>query len=203
MKKIVKFIVMLAAIILLFGIGVLSADKYALRTQILRMHVIANSDSKNDQAAKLCVRDSVIKYLEQLLHVVDDVTVARVLISQNIDKLEKIANEKLRELGNDSYATVKLTTEKFDKRKYDTFSLPSGVYDSLRIEIGSGEGKNWWCVVFPALCVPKTFDEFENVAVSSGFDEDFVGALSNERKFSVRFYFLDCIGKIENFLNNS
>ena len=203
MKITVKFLLIMVLIISLFCAGVLTADKYVLRTQVIRMHVIADSDSQADQIAKLCVRDAVVERLEKYLCDVNDVAEARKFIRQELGALEEIANAALKLVGSDDFATVTLTTEKFGKRKYDTFSLPSGIYESLRVEIGSGKGRNWWCVVFPALCAPKTIDEFESVAVSNGFHENFVDSLSNDRKYNIRFYLLDCIGKIENFLNYS
>jgi len=84
-------------------------------------------------------------------------------------------------------------------RNYDTFRLPAGVYESLRIVIGEGEGKNWWCVVFPELCLPATAEGFESVAVGSGFSEALSGALTGETQYEIRFFLLDCFGRLENF----
>jgi stage II sporulation protein R len=114
--------------------------------------------------------------------------------------LEDVANSTLTQLGSGDKASVFLTKEAFGIRQYDTFSLPSGVYDSLRIEIGQAKGRNWWCVVFPALCLPTTTDGFEDVAASAGFNESLTDTLTTEDGYEIRFYLLDCIGRLENII---
>ena len=99
-------------------------------------------------------------------------------------------------------AKVTLSTEYYDTRLYDTFKLPAGVYDSLKITIGEHKGKNWWCVVFPSLCLPATTDSFESVAVSAGFDSRLANTLSENRKFEIRFFLLDFLGRIEKVVCN-
>ena len=91
--------------------------------------------------------------------------------------------------------TVSLTEEAFTTREYDTFSLPAGVYKALRIVIGEGEGKNWWCVVFPRLCVGTEAD-FVETASMAGLSDDLTGALEGE--YEIRFWLLDKIGEIKN-----
>ncbi len=188
---------------LLFCVGILLADKQTLRTQIVRMHVVANSDSTKDQNDKLAVRDAVMQYLQENLKDIKDIYAARQILSKELGTLESIANQTLSVVGSKYSARVTLTQEEFEKREYDTFSLPAGVYESLRIQIGNGEGKNWWCVVFPSFCVPATGDCFQSTAVSSGFDQALVDTLANDEVYVLRFFLLDCLGKIENFLNIS
>ena len=91
--------------------------------------------------------------------------------------------------------------EEFATRYYDTFTLPAGIYEALRITIGEGEGQNWWCVVFPTLCVGATVEEFEETAHCAGFSDGLTGALTGEDGYEVRFFFLDALGKLENFLH--
>ena len=88
-----------------------------------------------------------------------------------------------------------LDKEVFDTRYYDTFTLPAGVYEALRITIGEGEGKNWWCVGFPTLCLPATSEGFEDVAAGAGFPDTLTAALEGERGYRVRFILLDLLGK--------
>lgn len=203
MKKIVRLFWIITALMLMFYAGVLIADKQALQTQIIRMHVIADSDNSQDQAVKLAVRDVLIQHLQAILRDVTDVSSVKSILIQELDVLEKLANQTLATLDSNDSATVILLQEEFDRREYDTFSLPAGIYESLCVRIGSGEGKNWWCVVFPSLCIPTTPDGFEATAVSSGFEEGLAGALSKNGSHTFRFYLLDCIGRIENFLNIS
>ena len=197
---ILKVILILVFIIALLFTGTLLSDKYVLRKQILRMHVIAASNSSEDQGTKLRVRDAVLDYLQNIIGDKRDISAVREFISQEIDTLQAVANCALMEAGSKDVAQVTLTLEEFSKREYDTFSLPSGVYESLQIRIGAGEGKNWWCVVFPALCTPDTTDTFCSTAVSSGFNEGLADTLANDREYEIRFFILDCLGKIENFL---
>ena len=97
---------------------------------------------------------------------------------------------------------MSLKEECFDIRHYDTFSLPSGVYTSLRVEIGEAEGKNWWCVAFPSLCMPATSEKFAEVAVDAGLSDKLTQSISGNEKVEILFYFLDLIGNLENFLHN-
>ena len=93
-------------------------------------------------------------------------------------------------------AVVTFLKEKFPVREYDSFTLPSGVYESLRITIGDGEGRNWWCVVFPKLCVSAA--SVEDTAAGAGFSEPLTDAITQKQGYRIRFLLLDILGKIEN-----
>ena len=86
--------------------------------------------------------------------------------------------------------------ETFDIRKYDTFTLPAGVYESLRVVIGEGEGHNWWCVAFPTLCTSATTEGFEMAAQTAGMDDTLSETLTGD--YQLRFYLLDALGRVEN-----
>ena len=116
-------------------------------------------------------------------------------------KIEAVANRVLRESGREEVATVSLRLEEFGTRYYDTFTLPAGIYESLRITIGEGAGKNWWCVVFPALCVGATVEEFSETAQCAGLSGSLTAALAGEEDYEVRFFVLDALGRLENFLH--
>jgi stage II sporulation protein R len=138
--------------------------------------------------------------LEAVMAQLPDMEAAKVYIQTNLPELETIANNALQTGGSAKKAVVSLMEEAFPIREYDTFTLPAGVYESLRVTIGEGEGKNWWCVVFPRLCVSATSQGFEDTAVSAGFSGSLTGALKGEPKYRVRFYLLDCLGWIQNIL---
>lgn len=199
MKKFIGILISLG--LLLFGLCVVDIwqDKGILQQNIIRLHVVANSDSEEDQSAKLQVRDAVIAYLQPLTAGISNKEKAMELITDQLPTIQQIANEKLAELGEKERTVVSLGAETFRTRKYETFSLPAGVYDSLRIQIGEGEGENWWCVVFPSLCLPTTSDGFRDTAVSSGFSVELGNTLSNKRK--LRFFILDCLGRMENLFH--
>lgn len=200
MRKAVKTLVCcLIVTALIWCVGVIS-DRRQLTQNIIRLHVVANSDEAEDQAVKLRVRDAVTESLRQELQQLTDVEAAKEYLRENLPKLQKIANQTLKEAGFDEQAVVSLCREAFSTRIYDTFTLPAGVYEALRITIGEGNGKNWWCVVFPALCLPATSKEVEDSAVNAGFSEELSGALAGEDGYEIRFFLLDVLGKGENIL---
>lgn len=200
MSKLVKRLVIFGVLALcVYGIGLLK-DKQSLRDDLIRLHVVADSDSEEDQAVKLQVRDAVIDALQDKMDGRWDAAQAKEYLQGHLEELQTVANEKLRSLGSTDTALVTLGLEEFPVRVYDTFTLPSGVYESLRVTIGEGEGKNWWCVVFPSLCVSATSDGFSDTAAAAGFPESLTDTLTGE--YEIRFFLLDCLGKAENFLSD-
>ena len=200
MKKILKRIVLCACIAGCVWCWELISDRQTLNKELIRLHVVAASDSEEDQAIKLRVRDAVIESISEDLANVADMEQARAYILENLPKIQKTANDTLEALGCTDEAVATLKEELFDTRVYDTFTLPAGVYDALRITIGEGEGKNWWCVAFPTLCIPATSEGFEEVAAGAGFSETLTETLEGEYK--IRFYLLDLLGRLEGILWN-
>jgi len=198
LKKQVKRIFFLAVLVCSVWLGGLLADLYTLQQDILRLHVVANSDSDADQDVKLQVRDAILGSLEQGLAQARDVEEAKMYIRSVLPELEQIANETLSKAGFTESAVVSLEQEAFPVRDYDTFRLPSGVYQSLRVRIGDAEGKNWWCVVFPELCMSATTNEFAEVAAMEGIPDRLSGSLTGE--YEIRFWILDQLGRLGNFL---
>lgn len=133
---------------LLFGLWA-SARSRALSEGLIRLHVLAVSDDENEQHIKLAVRDSVLAYLEPQLDAAPDVTAARGIISAGLDGIRSAAEAA----AEGRPVTVTLSREYYPTRDYGSFALPAGSYESLRVVLGEGEGHNWWCVVFPPLCL--------------------------------------------------
>ena len=175
-------------------------ERHQLSEGLIRFHVVAASDSWEDQSVKLKVRDAVLGSIEKDLRTISDVSAAREYLQENIPKIQKIVNQTLQQNGFPEVSAVTLCKETFPIRYYDTFKLPSGVYESLRIVIGEGDGKNWWCVAFPTLCIPATSTEFLDAAVSAGFSEGMSTALVGDNNFTLRFFFLEQLGQLENIL---
>ena len=198
MKKLLKRVFVCLMLVCFVYTFALIGDRQTLKNELIRLHVVAASDSEEDQAIKLRVRDAVLESLQAGLADVTDVTAAKVWIEENLPKLEAVANEVLAAAGCGDLATVRLQAEEFAARVYDTFTLPAGVYDALRITIGEGEGRNWWCVAFPSLCLPATAEDFEAVAAGAGFSGELTGSLTGE--YELRFYLLDLLGQFENFI---
>ncbi len=199
MKKLTKRIFLCLLFAASVWCGSLLADRERLNEELIRFHVVANSDSSEDQAVKLRVRDAVLAGIQADMNRISDVSEAKAYLEENIPKLESIANSTLEAAGFDGKAVVTLCREAFDTRYYDTFTLPAGVYEALRITIGEGEGHNWWCVAFPSLCLPATVTEFEDTAAGAGFPEPLTGALTGEEEYETRFFLLDALGQLENY----
>ena len=199
MKKLLKPVFICFLLVCLVYTIALVGDRQKLRGELIRLHVVAASDSEEDQAIKLQVRDAVLESLQAGLENATDIEAAKAYIESQLPKLEAAANQVLAAAGCGDVATVSLQVEEFAARVYDTFSLPAGLYDSLRVTIGEGEGRNWWCVTFPTLCIPATTEGFEAVAAGAGFSEELTGSLTGE--YEVRFYLLDLLGQLENFLH--
>ena len=180
-------------------IGMLLADRHKLRQELIRFHVVASSDSQEDQAVKLQVRDAVLGAFREELQNLQDMEQAKAYLQENLPKIEAIANDVLAQAGFSDRAKASLCVEEFTTRVYDTLTLPAGIYESLRIVIGEGEGHNWWCVVFPSLCLPATSEGFEEVACGAGFSDTLTDTL--EGNHEIRFFVLDVLGSVENFLH--
>lgn len=186
---------MVALAVVFVWCGRLVADSNSLKKELIRLHVVGASDSLEDQEVKLKVRDAVLASLEEGLRDVTDVDSAVDYVGRMLPKVEAAANRVLAEAGFADTVQVSLTEEAFPTRDYDTFSLPAGVYQALRVVIGEGEGRNWWCVVFPQLCGAEEFVETANVAGMSG---ELAGTLEGE--YEIRFWLLEKIGEARNFL---
>ena len=200
MKKGLKALLVCFLLAALVWCGTLIADRQRLSQELIRLHVVANSDSREDQELKLRVRDAVTESLGKALSDVQDVDAAKAYLQDNLPKLQALANRVLEEAGSAQRAVVKLCREGFPTRDYDTFSLPAGIYESLRIVIGEGEGRNWWCVVFPGLCTPETEEDFSAAAAGAGFPPSLTRALTGEEGYEIRFFLLDQLGKLEKLL---
>ncbi len=198
MRKILIFALILT--VLVYSAG-LVRDLWTLQSGVIRLHVVGASDSEADQAVKLQVRDAVNSYLSQRLDGVSDREQALVVLEGELAVLEAISNSVLEEAGFLDRAQVSLEKEAFPLRNYDTFSLPSGVYETLRIRIGAAQGRNWWCVVFPSFCLGAAAENPDAVAAGAGFSQELSGAITGEIEYELRFYFLDCLGQVQNFFH--
>ena len=169
-----------------------------LSEKLIRLHVVANSDEPDDQAVKLLVRDAVLQEASIALENTDDPESA--LLSA-LPALTRAANETLALQGSSDTASVSLRRELFPTREYDTFRLPAGVYKSLRVTIGKGEGHNWWCVVFPALCLPASSEELTEACFAAGLTEEEVAVLTEDtEEIELEFKTLELLSKLKKLL---
>lgn len=170
------------------------AQQRQLSTELIRLHVVANSDSSEDQAIKLQVRDAVLKQLEPALSGLENTEAAGKIISSDFDEIRKTAGSILQKNGKSPKVRVSLTTEAFSTRSYGSFSLPAGDYLSLRIVLGEGSGKNWWCVVFPPLC--STAAEAETFEQLSPGSKDLISG-----QYKLKFHILELFRQIRSSLS--
>ena len=155
----------------------------ALADKLIRLHVLANSDTPEDQALKLKVRDGVLAAAEGE--------------TPDLEALRKAAQAVVQSNGYDYPVTVTREYCWFDSREYDTFSLPAGYYDAVRVLIGEGAGQNWWCVVYPPLCAGVCEEELIETAKKYGWTEKEISLICEERGYIIRFRLADFWGKLQ------
>lgn len=136
---------------------------------VLRLHILANSDSESDQALKLQVRDAVLDYAKREFTAVENKAQAMALAERELEQLEQVAEQVLREKGCDMPVTASVEHTFFPTKVYDNGTrLPAGFYDALRLEIGQAKGKNWWCILYPALCFGGSIEQSEQALGEQG-----------------------------------
>lgn len=183
-----------AAAILYAGQSLLLQKEIADKT--VRLHVVANSDSPADQQQKLIVRDAVLQQVSLLTVDCNTAQEAKAVIRENLPLIKRAAQKVCGE-----EITVSLQRESFETRYYETFTLPAGEYPALRVSIGQAQGKNWWCVVFPSLCVSATSQAVEEAALTGGFTRDEAELISGGmQEYELRFVTLEWLKKLGDFL---
>ena len=197
-KRTLALVLLIISALTVSVCAALQAQQQRMSEKIIRLHVVANSDSSADQAIKLHVRDAVLAAARQALQDADDPQQA---IAQALPALEAAANAALAAQGSRETARVSFRRELFPTREYDTFSLPSGVYRSLRVTIGAGGGHNWWCVIFPSLCVPATADGFVQAAEAGGFTRAEIGLMTQaDEGYVLKFRSLELLQALKKVL---
>ncbi len=164
------------------------AQQQKLSGELVRLHVIAASDSDADQALKLRIRDRALMHLTPLLDRAQSVDDARAVIESELPHLKKLANDEIAAAGFDYSAAAALSPERYPTREYMGFALPAGSYLSLRITLGGGEGQNWWCVVFPPLCMTAV-EECESIATLSENSKKLIFA--EEEEYILKFRLIE------------
>ena len=173
-----------------------------LANSLIRFHVIANSDSDEDQALKLKVRDTVLKKMQGYLKESNNIDLTRQILFNHIDEVKAIAEEVIKENDYSYKVKVSLGDADFPTKTYGDIVLPAGKYEALRIEIGNADGRNWWCVMFPPLCfvdvsqgvVPeKSKNELKNILTEEEYDSVLMN--KNKREVKVKFKLVELIEK--------
>lgn len=154
--------------------------------EVFRLHIVANSDSDEDQQVKLRIRDKVLEAAGELFEFAGSKEYAEKIAEENLDKFKEAAASVLNESGFSCGVKAELAKMYFPTRYYEDYTLPSGMYDALRLTIGEGKGHNWWCVMYPSLCVaPSNERDEEAKKVFSDSEYDLVKHEKQEYKFKI------------------
>ena len=177
----------------------LSWQQSELAQRMVRLHVIANSDSQDDQTLKLQVRDAVLEQAAVYLEEVSDVESAVAVLTAHLEELSLVGQAVVEREGYSYPVAAQLGSTHFPTKYYDGFALPAGDYQALRVVIGAGEGENWWCVAFPTLCVSAA-SEWQTTAVSGGLTEEDVALMAGEEGYVLKFKCLELWDRLKTIL---
>ncbi len=195
MKRAFGLVFLLVFFFSLWTAGMDEAAASGLPDKLLRLRVIAESDASADQADKLLVRDAVLAALEPRIADCASLEEARAAALEALPQLAEAAGKALEEAGRPRSLTLRLGAEDCPLRAYETFTLPAGNYETLTVTLGAGEGHNWWCVVFPPLCLAaagESGEEDEEWSVFSPAEQRLMTAGSVE----IRFRCLELLQKL-------
>lgn len=188
-----------AVTLILTSVSSFAESRRTLEDSVFRLHILANSDSEADQTLKLKVRDAVLAEVPELFGDCQSKSEAEAAAAQNMPRILETAKRTLSENGCEYGVSAEICEMYFDDRTYGDIVMPSGNYSALRITIGDAKGKNWWCVMFPSLCLPAAMD-FEGLAEESKgyFTDEELYILENHSEYEVRFYFAELFEKLLN-----
>ena len=178
----------------------LGAEQSALADQVIRLHVIANSDSREDQALKLAVRDRVLEAAEGLYPPDADLEQARAVLEENLEALAAAGQAEVEARGYGYPVTARLERCWFPTKEYGDFALPAGTYEALRVVIGDGAGANWWCVAFPPLCLGAASETVDEAAQAGLFTDGQAKLIRQEEGYVLKFKCLELLGQLQGWL---
>ena len=193
MKLFVKSACIAFVLVVIYSLIPFQAQCDNISNDVFRLHILANSDSEYDQSVKLKIRDRVLEYSKSLFESASSKDEAESLISQNLDNITRVAQNELKYLGCGQNVKAEIKKMYFTTRYYDSYTLPSGMYDALRITIGSGKGHNWWCVMYPSICVSAASEQDEKA--KQALDDGEYDIIKNE-KYSYKFKVVELFEKL-------
>ncbi len=178
--------------------GFAAADE--VKDSCLRLHILAASDSEEDQRVKLLVRDALLEKGADIFTGNASAEEAAIQIEKNKEILEETADRILEENGMDYKSSISITDEYFDTRQYDGITLPAGIYKACKVILGEGKGHNWWCIMFPPLCLPAaTKAEDEAYAV---FGENGGNLVTGKDGYVIKFRIVEIAGQVIDAIKN-
>ena len=178
----------------------------SISSKIFRLHIIANSDSFEDQSLKLRVRDRILKDFGFEMSKSENLYEAEILAEENLENIKISAEDELLKSGCKYPVNVEVVNMHFNTRIYENITLPAGNYDALRITIGNAKGKNWWCVMFPPMCLPVAQTEEEMSGneneISEVLDNSEFQIITNFGNYQIEFKLIELFSELNDFLNN-
>ena len=196
-KKLFVFLPLLLIFTLLFGsLSYTNDTSNDISTKVLRMHVLANSNSIDDQRLKIAVKNNILKSTQELFTDCDNLEESIEIAQSNTELIKASAQEVIKKYNKNYDVKVYVDNEFFDVREYKDFTLPSGNYNTVKIVIGEGKGKNWWCVMYPAVCISACSDDFDKALTKEE------KKLITSKKYIPKFKILEIINKIKNKINS-
>lgn len=191
-RRWIRAVTLALVLCLLLSVCELHGTCEGVRENVVRLHILANSDSAEDQALKLKVRDAVLAASADWQDAAATPAEALALAQERLPAIQKVAQEAVAAEGYEYPVTAQVCRMYFTTRQYDTVTLPAGMYDAVRLSIGAGEGQNWWCVMYPPLCMGAATDRKQAVALWSDPQRDLVQ--SGER-YVVKFKVVEWVQK--------
>jgi stage II sporulation protein R len=198
MKLFIKSACIAFVLTVIYSVIPFEANCSQIPDNVFRLHIIANSDTESDQNLKLKVRDEVLQYTYTLFNNAKSKYEAENVISDNLQNISNVAYKTVLDNGFDYPVKAEITNMYFTTRYYENYTLPSGKYDALRITIGSGKGKNWWCVMYPSICISSVKEQDEKVRDT--FDEQQYDIIKNEQ-IQYKFKVVEVFEKICSFFS--
>ena len=188
----------LCALLCAFWLG---QEQTSLADRVIRFHVLANSDSQEDQELKLQVRDAVLAQAETLYPEGANLEAARAALQSHLGDLARTGQETVYAAGYDYPVTASLEQCWFPTKEYEGFALPAGEYAALRIVIGDGAGQNWWCVAFPPLCLGAASETVDEAAAAGQFTPDQAALITEDGpEYVLKFKSLELLGQLQELL---
>lgn len=167
----------------------------SISEKILRFHVLANSDNKEDQQVKLMVRDAIGEYIEPLIADCDNLEETEMVVEEYLPQIVNVAEDVLDKEGYSYGATAKLTSCEFPVKTYGEYTFPKGEYRALEVSLGDGEGHNWWCVLYPNMCfrgsVYEVIEDDAKESLREVLDDEEYEAVFDSGEYEIRFKILD------------
>ena len=196
MNKTIKIFVPIFLFLLLIGAYTAPFIQTSERISedVFRLHILANSDEESDQQLKLKVRDAVLEKGQEIFLNCSSLDEIISTCRDNIELFSDTAKECIVENGYDYGVNVYVDKEWFNTREYEEITLPSGIYNALKIEIGEAQGHNWWCVMFPAICLSAVSDS----EINEILDDEEVDLINSNQKYEIRFKIVEIYERIKN-----